>query len=58
MSIYDVDAENQGNIARYVNHSCQANTFVQPVLTSHTDTDLTMLTLFAAKNIGAFEEIT
>ena len=36
-SLYEVDAANMGNIARFVNHSCDANLFVQPVLGDHHD---------------------
>ena len=37
MSLYEVDAASIGNIARFVNHSCDANLFVQPVLGDHHD---------------------
>lgn len=46
-----IDAGSTGNIARFINHSCQPNLFVQCVLSSHHDIKLARVVLFAADNI-------
>lgn len=46
-----IDAGSYGNIARYINHSCEPNLFVQCVLSSHHDVRLARVVLFAADNI-------
>ena len=46
-----VDAGSTGNIARFINHSCEPNLFVQCVLSSHHDLKLARVMLFAADNI-------
>ncbi|CAL2250941.1 unnamed protein product [Prunus armeniaca] len=46
-----IDAGSTGNIARFINHSCEPNLFVQCVLSSHHDIKLARIMLFAADNI-------
>lgn len=46
-----IDAGSSGNIARFINHSCEPNLFVQCVLSSHHDMKLARVVLFAADNI-------
>ncbi|EEF49335.1 histone-lysine n-methyltransferase, suvh, putative [Ricinus communis] len=46
-----IDAGSYGNIARFINHSCEPNLFVQCVLSSHQDLKLARVMLFAADNI-------
>ncbi|XP_024032366.1 histone-lysine N-methyltransferase, H3 lysine-9 specific SUVH4-like, partial [Morus notabilis] len=46
-----IDAGSSGNIARFINHSCGPNLFVQCVLSSHHDVKLARVMLFAADNI-------
>lgn len=46
-----IDACSKGNIARFINHSCEPNLFVQSVLSSHQDLRLARVVLFAADNI-------
>lgn len=46
-----IDAGSVGNIARFINHSCEPNLFVQCVLSSHHDIKLARILLFAADNI-------
>jgi [histone H3]-lysine9 N-trimethyltransferase EHMT len=48
---YCIDASSIGNFARFINHSCQPNLFVQCVLSSHNDVRLAKVTLFAADTI-------
>lgn len=46
-----IDAGSTGNFARFINHSCEPNLFVQCVLSSHQDIKLARVVLFAADNI-------
>ncbi|XP_077250462.1 histone-lysine N-methyltransferase, H3 lysine-9 specific SUVH4-like isoform X2 [Tasmannia lanceolata] len=52
-----IDAGSVGNIARFINHSCQPNLFVQCVLSSHHDIKLARVMLFAADNIPPLQEL-
>ncbi|KAJ7971785.1 histone-lysine N-methyltransferase, H3 lysine-9 specific SUVH4 [Quillaja saponaria] len=53
-----IDAGSTGNIARFINHSCEPNLFVQCVLSSHHDIKLARVVLFAADNIPPLQELT
>ncbi|KAK4747702.1 hypothetical protein SAY87_014288 [Trapa incisa] len=53
-----IDAGSSGNIARFINHSCEPNLFVQCVLSSHHDMKLARVVLFAADNIPPLQELT
>lgn len=53
-----IDAGSSGNIARFINHSCGPNLFVQCVLSSHHDVKLARVMLFAADNIPPLQELT
>lgn len=46
-----IDAGRIGNVARFINHSCEPNLFVQCVLSSHHDPRLARVVLFASDNI-------
>lgn len=48
---YCIDAVSVGNVARFINHSCQPNLFVQCVLSTHHDIGLARVVLMAADNI-------
>lgn len=52
-----IDAGSSGNIARFINHSCGPNLFVQCVLHSHHDMKLARVMLFAADNIPPLQVI-
>ncbi|RLN30434.1 hypothetical protein C2845_PM05G23990 [Panicum miliaceum] len=52
---YCIDAGSVGNIARFINHSCQPNLFIQCVLSSHSDIKLAKIMLFAADTIPPFQ---
>lgn len=52
-----IDAGSAGNIARFINHSCEPNLFVQCVLSSHQDIKLARVVLFAADNIPPLQVI-
>lgn len=47
-------ARDAGNIARYINHSCEPNLCVQPILLGHTDTRHVLIGLVAAQDIPPF----
>ncbi|KAK4417956.1 Histone-lysine N-methyltransferase, H3 lysine-9 specific SUVH4 [Sesamum alatum] len=53
-----IDAGHTGNIARFINHSCQPNLFVQCMLSSHHDIKLARVILVAADNIPPLKEFT
>ncbi|KAL1188965.1 Histone-lysine N-methyltransferase, H3 lysine-9 specific SUVH4 [Cardamine amara subsp. amara] len=53
-----IDAGSKGNVARFINHSCEPNLFVQSVLSSHQDLRLARVVLFAADNIPPLQELT
>ncbi|XP_066367440.1 histone-lysine N-methyltransferase, H3 lysine-9 specific SUVH4-like isoform X2 [Miscanthus floridulus] len=54
---YCIDAGSVGNIARFINHSCQPNLFIQCVLSSHSDIKLAKVMLFAADTIPPLQEL-
>ncbi|CAI8613494.1 unnamed protein product [Vicia faba] len=53
-----IDAGSTGNIARFINHCCEPNLFVQCVLSTHHDLRLARVMLFAADNIPPLQELT
>ncbi|KAG4938276.1 hypothetical protein JHK84_044527 [Glycine max] len=53
-----IDAGSTGNIARFINHCCEPNLFVQCVLSTHDDLRLARIMLFAADNIPPLQELT
>ncbi|KAL2952091.1 hypothetical protein AAZX31_19G092300 [Glycine max] len=53
-----IDAGSTGNIARFINHCCEPNLFVQCVLSTHNDLRLARVMLFAADNIPPLQELT
>lgn len=55
---YVIDASKFGGVARFVNHSCTPNLFVQCVLYDHGDLDLPHVMLFAGSDISPFQELT
>ncbi|KAF5181504.1 Histone-lysine N-methyltransferase, H3 lysine-9 specific SUVH4 [Thalictrum thalictroides] len=55
---YCIDAGTTGGVARFINHSCEPNLFVQCVLSSHHDIKLARILLFAADNIPPLQELT
>eukprot|EP01018_Ginkgo_biloba_P017388 Gb_31631 [translate_table: standard] len=53
-----IDAGTSGGVARFINHSCDPNLFVQCILSSHHDVKLARVMLFAADNIPPLQELT
>lgn len=54
---YCINARVVGNVARFINHSCQPNLFVQCVLSSHQDIKMARVVLFAADTIPPLQEL-
>ncbi|WIA11404.1 hypothetical protein OEZ85_011522 [Tetradesmus obliquus] len=54
---YVLCAKEQGGVARFINHSCEPNLYVQPLCVGHTDTDMVAIGLFALENIPKFTEL-
>lgn len=46
-----IDAGSRGNVARFMNHSCDPNLFVQCILSAHHDLRLARIVFIAADNI-------
>ena len=56
---YVLDAMQQGGVARFINHSCEPNLFIQPVLSHHRDGKLPRLCLFTSEaHVSAMTELT
>jgi len=55
---YCVNAMRFGSVARFINHSCRPNLFVQPVMYHQRDTDMHYLCLFAMETVYPFTELT
>nr|GFA81351.1 histone-lysine N-methyltransferase, H3 lysine-9 specific SUVH4 isoform X2 [Tanacetum cinerariifolium] len=53
-----IDAGSIGNVARFINHSCDPNLFVQCVVSSHHELKLARIVLVAAENIPPKKELT
>ena len=52
-----IDANNYGNIARFINHSCQPNLTPVKVFASHQDLRFPHIALFANRDIKKGEEL-
>ncbi|XP_038122199.1 histone-lysine N-methyltransferase Su(var)3-9 isoform X1 [Culex quinquefasciatus] len=55
---YTIDAANYGNIARFINHSCDPNCGIWSVWVNCLDPNLPRLAFFAKRKIEAGEELT
>ncbi|PKA57964.1 Histone-lysine N-methyltransferase, H3 lysine-9 specific SUVH3 [Apostasia shenzhenica] len=53
-----MSAKNEGNISRFMNHSCSPNVFWQPVQHDHDDEDHPHIMFFAMKHIPPMTELT
>ena len=54
---WSVDSRKYGTVARFVNHSCDPNLFVQSVLWDHHNIDVPWVCMFASTNIPAGTEL-
>ena len=57
-NVYTVDAANYGNVAHFVNHSCDPNIAVFNVWIDCLDPDLPRLCMFAVRDIIKGEQLT
>lgn len=57
-SCYIIDAKLEGNLGRYLNHSCSPNLFVQNVFVDTHDLRFPWVAFFASKRIRAGTELT
>ncbi|KAM3873062.1 histone-lysine N-methyltransferase SETDB1-B-like [Diretmus argenteus] len=57
-SCYIIDAKLEGNLGRYLNHSCSPNLFVQNVFVDTHDLRFPWVALFASERIRAGTELT
>ncbi|BBN04580.1 protein MpSUVHa [Marchantia polymorpha subsp. ruderalis] len=55
---WTIDARQYGNVARFINHSCDGNLFVQCVFYEHHDMRFPHIMLFAMEKISPFKELT
>jgi len=55
---YSIDATHQGNLSRFINHSCNANLQTWPVTSCNENPKMHRLYYFAMRNIRAGEELT
>lgn len=55
---YIIDARQEGNLGRYINHSCSPNLFVQNVFVDTHDLRFPWVTFFANRRIKAGTELT
>ncbi|KAL3636717.1 hypothetical protein CASFOL_019016 [Castilleja foliolosa] len=53
-----IDAAQTGNVARFINHSCQPNLFVQCMLSCHHDIQQAKIMFVAVDNIPPLKELT
>lgn len=57
-NLYHIDSANFGTSMRYINHSCNANCAVFPVMLKEYDQNIYGLAVFAVKDISAMVELT
>ncbi|TVT97388.1 hypothetical protein EJB05_57387, partial [Eragrostis curvula] len=55
--VFTIDAVNQGNFVRFVNHSCSPNLFPQYVLYDHDDKRMPHIMFFASEDIPPLKEL-
>ncbi|KAM4601942.1 histone-lysine N-methyltransferase SETDB2 [Polymixia lowei] len=56
--VYYLDASQEGNVARFINHSCQPNLFVQNVFTDSHDPRFPVIAFFTSSVLKAGTELT
>lgn len=54
---FAIDALNQGNFARFINHSCTPNLYTQNVLHDHDNISMPHVMLFASEDIPPLKEL-
>uniref|UniRef100_A0A3Q3DUB7 Histone-lysine N-methyltransferase SETDB2 n=1 Tax=Hippocampus comes TaxID=109280 RepID=A0A3Q3DUB7_HIPCM len=56
--MYLLDARKEGNVSRFLNHSCQPNLFIQNVFTDSHDPDFPIIAFFTNSVVKAGTELT
>ncbi|KAK6325524.1 hypothetical protein J4Q44_G00048660 [Coregonus suidteri] len=56
--LYYVDATKEGNVGRFINHSCDPNLFVQNVFTDSHDPNFPVIAFFTSRVVKAGTELT
>ncbi|XP_077370108.1 histone-lysine N-methyltransferase SETDB2 isoform X2 [Festucalex cinctus] len=56
--VYLVDARKEGNVSRFLNHSCQPNLFIQNVFTDSHDPNFPIIAFFTNSVVKAGTELT
>ncbi|XP_073698317.1 histone-lysine N-methyltransferase SETDB2 [Garra rufa] len=56
--IYYLDASKEGNVARFINHSCEPNLFIQSVFTDTHDPQFPLIAFFTSRSVTAGTELT
>ena len=57
-TLYCVDARYYGNVARFINHGCDANLTPVKVFIDHQDLSFPRMSFFANRDIHEHEELT
>ncbi|KAI1287466.1 Histone-lysine N-methyltransferase SUV39H1 [Halotydeus destructor] len=57
-AIFTVDAEHQGNLSRYINHSCSPNLTIHPCWGSNMDVNMPIIAFFTIRKVLKGEELT
>lgn len=57
-AVYTIDAFKSGNLSRLINHSCEPNCRIWPVMTANQDPQIYKLCYFSVRLIKAGEELT
>ena len=52
-----IDAMQCGSVSRFINHSCDANLYVQPVIAGHSEVPMASIALFSSRVIAPFDEV-
>ncbi|XP_058629278.1 histone-lysine N-methyltransferase SETDB2 [Onychostoma macrolepis] len=56
--LYYLDASKEGNVARFFNHSCEPNLFLQNVFTDTHDPQFPLIAFFTSRSVKAGSELT
>lgn len=56
--VYFLDASKEGNVSRFINHSCQPNLFMQSVFTDSHDPAFPVMAFFTSRVVKAGTELT
>ncbi|XP_067298997.1 histone-lysine N-methyltransferase SETDB2 [Pseudorasbora parva] len=57
-TLYYLDASKEGNVARFINHSCEPNLFIQNVFIDTHDPQFPLIAFFTNRSVKAGSELT